>query len=306
MKVSYFGYSVVNVQTGQHYLIDLRSFIDAFATHQNTEFKNRFKRFGENIYLLKSREGLYLLASTTSDEIMTKIKSDQDGIHINEIHDMLEENESFGFASYIHVERSYIAIASMYHSPKISAFCELINGVFLALSLNYEIRQHPFFHKKTTREELLSLPFVGKTEIQIEKDSSFWLDIANALGCNSSDFDDMDNFQLVMVPKRNKDIKVAVKKSLDKIPDEGLRKFVTRARERVGENLKDLFISSNSGINDTIERGSSEHVYLSIISKIGRNADLKMEVKNHEENTAFETNSIDDILRYNFLCNWPN
>lgn len=305
MRLNYFGYSVRKVADNSHYLMDLRQFLKAFSDYSNMAFKNKFTHTGEQVYLLPVTNNFYLFVITRSDEIIKKVKSDNAGVSVNEIYNLLQTGENIGFASYLYVDRYYFAFASKMLSPKSTVFANFVNNIFFELGItDYSFDVHPFL-QQSTREQVLTMPFIGRSTIQINKDHSLGERFKEIFGATVQDFSDIESFEIVIKPKRGRDIKEAVTKALAVIPDNGLRSMVIKAKEELEGNLKDLYIISEGAISDIVDTTDERIILDRIRSKINDNTLLAEKVGEHERNNAFTQQNIESIARLFTITNWP-
>lgn len=306
MRVNYYGYSVRKLEDNSHYLMDLSGFIKAFIAHSGVEFKRKFKHSDENVYLLPMGGNFHLFIVAKSDEIIKKITSNDAGVQVNEIDDMLQRDESLGFASYLYFDKFYFAFASKMLSPKTPVFANFINDIFKELSISdYSFDVHPFL-QQSTREEILTMPFLGRSTIQIDENSSAWEDMKNFLKGESRDFISVDSFEITIKPKRGQSIKDDVSSFLDSISDAGLRKMTVKARDDLDDKLKDMYVNAQGAIADMITSKGDRVVLDEILSKIENNRQLKEKIEEHEQNDSFTKQNIENIFRFNTASNWCN
>lgn len=202
MKLSYYGYYINEVKGGKKYLIDMGAFFKAFCQFENPAYKNRFVHNGENVFLLHASGNLYLFLQTRSKELIKKINSTD--ITIADIQGALKQGEVLGFASFVYIKGSHLGFASTVMAPRVAAFSAFVNDVMGSVSLDkYQFVLAPLLHQ-ATRAEAISMPFLGKATIQINKENSFWDDIRNSVKGEVSEFSDVDSFEIVIKPKQNK------------------------------------------------------------------------------------------------------
>lgn len=305
MKLNYFGYSVRKFDDNSHFLMDFRPFLKAFTDYTSIGFKNKFTHAGENLYLLPIVNNFYLFVITRSDEIIKRVKSDTAGVTVNEIYNLLQNNENIGFASYLYVEKNYFAFASKILSPRFTVFSNFLNDILRELGVvNYCFDLHPFL-QQTTKERVLAMPFLGRSTIQIEKENAWTQNIQNFFNATAQDFAEIDSFEITIKPKKGKDIKEAVTKALNAIPDNGLRSIVIKAREDMDANLKEFYILSEGAISDLLDTKDERIILDRIRSKIRDNTILAGKVNQHENDTSFTTADVQDIAFYSTINNWP-
>jgi len=303
MKLNYFGYSIENGTNHKKHLMDIRPFLNAFCTYNNTTYKNTFRHNGEMVFLLKSSKNLYLFLITRNSDIIKSINSTDHSI--GEIYDKLSNNEMLGFASYIYVESSFFGYASTQMSPKNTAFVGFVNNVFKSLQLHYSFIANPLL-QQSSRQEVMSMPFVGRSVIQVSKENSFFDDIKNAVGGTNEEFSDVDSFEITLKPRSRKNIEAAVKKVITAVPDLGLDKMLVRAKEEVHEGLVDLYLAGQGIVSDNISTKNELELTTEITQKVTSNELLETKVNEHEGDEAISKDKLDAILRFSEQSAWSS
>jgi len=304
MKLNYYGYSIRRLSDNSHYRMDCRQFIKAFVDYDNSQFKSKFTYSGEHIYLIPATLNLYLLIITRSDEIIKRVKADNTEITVNELYNLLQRNETIGFASYVYVEKYYFAFASKVLSPKTTAFGSLINGIFDSLNImNYRFEVTPFL-QHATRAEVMSMPFKGRTTMQFNSQSGFFSGLSNFFGGNATDYEDVESIEVIIRPKDRKNIDLAISKAMSNVPDAGLNKMIVKAKEDIHDKLMDLYIISEGSISDIIETNDERQIFNEISTKTRANITLQEKVNEYEHNTAFTNAQIESISHFDSINNW--
>lgn len=304
MKLNYFGYSIHDHKNNSNYLMDIRPFIKAFCSYEDIEYKNNFTHAGEKVFLLPVSGNIYLFLMTRSNEIIKKIKSSD--LSISEVYDLLQRGEMLGFASYLYMSSSYFGFASTIMAPKFSYFSEFINDIFCGLGLSeYSFVSNPLM-KQSSKEEVLEMPFIGRSVIQINKQNTFFEDIRNFAGGTSEEFLDIDSFEITIKPRNRKNIEVAVKKFVNSIPDAGLEKMLVRAKDDYHGTLVDLYIAGVGAVSDSINTKEESKIYDEILKRVKSNEILKEKVVEHESNETFEKKTVEAISGLHDSSAWAN
>jgi len=303
MKLNYFGYSIENETNHKKHLMDIRPFLNAFCSYNNMDYKNTFSHNSEQVFLLKSSKNLYLFLMTRNSEIIKSINSTDHSI--SEIYDRLSSNEMLGFSSYIYVESSFFGYASTQMSPKNTAFTLFINNVFKTLQLHYSFIAHPLL-QQSSRQEVMAMPFVGRSAIQVSKENSFFDDIKNAINGTVEEFSDVDSFEIIIKPRHRKNIEAAVKKMITAVPDQGLDKMVVRAKEEVHDGLVDLYLAGQGIVSDNISTKNELELAIEITQKVTSNELLEIKVKEHEGDEAIAKDKLDALLRFTEQSAWSS
>lgn len=286
MKLSYFGYSVLHHDHDTNYLFDIRQFIQAFGALDDVSFKNKFTHADEQVYLVPFARDLYLFLITRKHEIIKRIKS-QD-LSVTEIYDLLSNDESLGFASYIYFDKNYLGFASTIMAPKSRTFSQFVNDLFEAIGLGaYSFVLQPLM-KQYTKADALAMDFVGRSVVQVTKENSFFEELRDFFGGTAEEFADVDAFEVVIKPRRKQNIRPAVRHVVNTVDDAGLDKMLLRAREEIGDNLMDVYLAGKGQVADDLDKSKENTIREQIRQKAVKNSVLQEKVREHEANDEFE------------------
>lgn len=285
MKLSYYGYSIKHRGSDTQHLFDIRPFLNAFCRLPSVGFKSRFTHRGEQVFLLRQSQNLYLFLMTRTNEIIKKINSTN--LTVSEIYDVLQQDERLGFASYVFIKDSYLGFASTVMAPKFGSFGEFVDDVFNAVGLGgYEFVLHPLL-QQSTRGEAMSMGIMGRTRVQVNKENSVFDDIRNSFGATPEDFVDVDSMEIIIKPRSRANISSAIAKVITNLPNEGVDRFVVRAKEEAGDQLLDVYLEGKGRVSDTIKRENEQSLHAQIRDKIERNELLAEKVDEHKDSLAF-------------------
>ena len=164
MKVTYYGYHLKVNET--LYLNSVATLLRKYVQHGNSKLRSSFVNgSGDSIFLFRRTPNFYALVVTKDNEIIKKINSDS--VTYEDIRNDLEANERIGFASYIFIDKDHYAIASTVQGPKNKTFVDFMNQLLDKLHINAEFRSSPF-SSQVTRDEVLTLDFIGKTTFEMQ------------------------------------------------------------------------------------------------------------------------------------------
>lgn len=311
MKLNYYAYYLHNSSNNKDYRLDLRPILKNFFEHGTVKFKSGFNYNDENVYLLRSHSDLFVYMMTRSHEIIKRIN--RHDLSVKEIYDILEKDEQLGFVSYVYFssynKQPFFSQASTLMAPRAKSLLEFINDLFKKLGLgHYEIYSLPLMHQ-ATKEEVLTLPYLGKTSIEIGRDNGLFKDLFDFSGGSADDFKDVSSFEVIIKPRPKQDIRKAVKKFINKIDDTDLHKMIVRAKEDLDDSLTDLYLVGKGAIFDTITSGSEQFICESIQSRITENPLLKSKINEVKDDHAFENeedNEPEDISVYTKPGSWTD
>lgn len=139
-------------------------------------------------------------------------------------------------------------------APKIKSFIDFINSILdLHQITNYRFSVTPFL-SQTTPTEIKKAHFIGRTTLKISKDNSFANEIKEFFGGESSYYEDIDSFEIIIRPKLRKDISKAITQVVDKAStDKGVEKFIIAAKKEEDERLTDYYLSGRGLVSDYID-----------------------------------------------------
>lgn len=247
---------------------------------------------------------MFLFIQTRNKEVIKKINSLDTSV--GEIYDSLANGEMLGFASYVFVMDSYIGFASTMMAPRFTSFGAFINDVLQAIGINdYQFNLIPFLHQ-ASKADVMSMPFIGKSTIQINKDNGFFDDVVNCLGGSVDEFEDVDSFEIIIKPKNKKNIEKAVKKMVTAISDDGLEKLLIKAKDDLHPSLIDLYLAGNGLVADNITTRDEREIAQKVREKIANNSVLQMKVANHEQDEAIKQVEIKAISKFYNDSAWAN
>lgn len=257
MKVSYFQYRFRETRPeGSVYRRGLQEYLRSFCNHPDVSFKNQFVRHDENLYLLPLEAQLFGFVQTRSGETISKIN--RADLSHSDIYESLRQNENLGFMSYVFVDNDCFAFGSTVLAPRVKAFAD-----FMDLLLNrtrggqgLEFVPAPIL-RESTKAEVMRMNFVGKAVIQVEPGNTFFHGMQNLIGGTAESYEEVDSFEIVIKPKKRKDIKPVVGNALHAISDDHVRKIVVNAKRETEERLEELYVAGKGHIADAIDGNSA-------------------------------------------------
>lgn len=305
MKLSYYGYAIHDIGEDRYHLFDIRPFLSCFAQLADISFKNRFVREGENYFLLGVEQDFYLYLATRQNEVIKRINSAN--LDVVEINDLLNANERLGCASYVWLEKSYLAFTSTMMAPRSPSFARFVNDLFKEIGLDrYRFILYPFL-ECTSIETALSAPFLGRSEIKIQNNHSLFGHFANVLGADIQDFSDVDSIEVIIRPRPRSNIQRAMSKVLRLPGIEASEKIVCRGRlESLDDALIELHLAGRGHVSDELNNGSDQDILRQVREAIQRNNVLPQKVNDHEQTDAFTTDNLDDLALLGNVVEWPN
>jgi hypothetical protein len=304
MRINYFGYFIVNNNTGIKHLIDIRPFLANFCSIDSPVFKNKFNYMDEKLFLFQQPSDMFLFLMTRSNEIIKKINIAN--LNLGEIYTLLGQNEHLGFASYTIIKENHLCFASTVLAPRWNIFADFINQIFKSIGLGeFELWLEPLLYQ-ATKDEVLSMDFIGKTSFEIQRENSLWGDLMGHFTTDAEDAIDVDSFEVIIKPRKNKNIKTAVGKVINKISDDGLHKMIIRAKTETQSHLSDLYIVGKGAICDSIDSKNESRICSLIAQRMATNAVLSRKVGDFSNDERFEKIRPESLAVYSDFDTWTN
>lgn len=273
MHISYWAYHIRDVE-GQKYKNDLRGFFAAFCGYGDNAFKRQFFYDENHVFLVKEYADLLMFLMTRDGEIIRKI--DTSSLEVNDISDMLNDSESLGFASYVLFREDHFAFGSTLMAPKVPALAHFVNELFSAVGCgDLRFYVEPLL-MHTTIPEALALPFVGKTHVQVRRENPAYRDFLRSIGFTDENNlpVDLDEIEIILKPKRNRSIRAAATRLIDRANGAGLEKMVVRGKREEADRMADFFIAGAGQIGDDIPSSGSQRLHQHIVSRMQENRTL--------------------------------
>jgi hypothetical protein len=302
MKLSYYTYFLENKKTQKRYRNDLRPFLKNFCAAENPDYKNSFVSLtDERMYLFNLSRNVYLFVMTKSHEIIKKI--DTNTINVDEIYSKLGRNDKLGFASYIYFGDCYYGLASTMQGPRNKSLNYFLNSIIESLNLDkYEFKSAALMHQ-SSKADVLKMPFLGKTIVQVGEGNSFFDHMKGFLG---NKVEDIDSFVIEIRPKRAKSINKTISEFNSKLSDAGLMKYIVRAKESQAEALEDFYIACSGGVSDAIYSREDGKIYTEIREKTQSNQTLADKIGEFKDDKEYNSTEIQAIAIYNQPIAWAS
>lgn len=187
---------------------------------------------------------------------------------------LLQANEEVAFASYFITSPTCIGFSSTLYGPKIGAFATYYDHYFFNINGGNNIRFEPIT-KTITPAQALAFPHMGKINVRLEKNSPFAIrEMTNFLGVTAVAFDDVDSFEIVIKPKRARNIKNTIAPTLVNMP-QGIIDMTIAAKHAIGEQAEELHIAASGCIHDIINPKSQIPLHVQMSDNFTQNTDLR-------------------------------
>lgn len=301
MRISYYGYTISD---GQNKLLcPVKDLLRGFCEYNNPEFKKNICIDCENYYLLPVGNNIFLFLKTSDKSIIKKI--DTTDTTIQDISSILNISDEIGFSSYVYIGDSYIGFASRSMSPKVLSFPKFMNFLLQRVirpsdTLTFNLHALTSY---ITRQDAMKFKHIGRSTLSIGRANSTFEKIQNSLNWTQNDIYDLDEIEIIIKPRRGKNIAPAVKKLIEGTDNNDLVKMQLKASNELHEALSECFIFGSGVINDIIS-GNSDYELIQKISKLQeqKSPQLKQEIEaftnnvEHEKHPNYMAEIIDSFL----------
>ena len=304
MRINYYGYYLQHRDKDKKVLLDIRDILNCFCKYDDKKYKSKFSHLEENVYISHQVNDLYLFIMTRSHEIIKKVNTNN--LSVNDIQELLEKNEKLGFASFILLKENYFSFGSTLLAPKFQVFGNFVNEILASLNItDYEFCIEPLLHQ-ATKNEVVKMPFIGRTKIEIDIENSLAKDMINVFGCSGGDAEDIESFEITIKPKPKKSIKKVVDKLIDSVEDSGLQKMIVKAKDETHSQLTELYLTGQGAISDYVGNISEDKISGLLETKAASNKYLKNKLEELIQNEKFEEADINHILRFGNMASWSD
>ena len=302
MKLNYLGYYLYNNETGEKTLCDIRPFLKAFCRVSSSEYKNTFHHHGDNVYLMYNTNNVFVFIITKDNDLIRKVNSSD--LTESEIMDLLDENEHIGFASYVVLGDANLGFGMTLLSPRVDVFAGFINQILMSLGVYTWTFRLQAFVESATKADAMQMNFYSKATIELETQNTLCSDLLTLLTGQVVDTAQVEGLEIIIKPKARRDISNVVKRTLENIPDDGVKKLVLRAKEDVGSMLTDIYIVGSGGLSESVTVNNSVEFPIAIQRKFTANAKLTEKTNEFKAHEDFRQSTPDFINGFSNDDTW--
>lgn len=285
MRLSYFTYEFESPQGKAFHNTGLLDLLMAYCKEANIKFKNSFKNGDENLYLVPLGGQLFGFIETRSHEMINKVN--RQNLSIDDIYKALNKDEGLGFTSFVYVDGDCLAFGATLLAPRCGGFADFVQALLRQTKGFEQWRFHcmPLL-SESTKTDVLKMPFMGKTTLRVEAGNKLFADLKNVFGGNAEDYNDIDGFELVITPKRKKNIKAVVSRVLNAVPNEHVSKWTVAAKREITERAEEFYIAGKGHLADEVATSDvrkAASLDLHLKKKIQANQNLKTKLEEHRK-----------------------
>ncbi|WP_368868658.1 MULTISPECIES: hypothetical protein [Proteus] len=242
MKTNYFTYRYLPVD-GYVPSESLKDTIDSMISSGN----NTANMAGEYYVIQPVAGDVYSLIKTNSKDVFRKL--DIRSNSCVELSSILNADEKIAFASFFILKRNLIGYSNTLNSPRIKRLGDMYDSFMFARNSNHNINFQPVT-KDVSVQEVMGFSHVGRITMKVEKNQSI-IDGFATFFSSEVKYDDVDSFEIRIIPKRGKDIKDTFSDVMNGLPDD-VRSVAISAKESIGDISSDLNVISSNTVYDIV------------------------------------------------------
>ncbi|HDT3150083.1 TPA: hypothetical protein QHM50_001454 [Morganella morganii subsp. morganii] len=243
MKVNYFTHRLLP-DDGTMLSVSLKDTIDEMISSG----RNTAQMAGEYYVIQHVSGDVYSLIRTNSKDIFRKL--DISNNSCVELSNILNSNEKIAFASFFILKGLLIGFGSTQNSPRIKRLSDMYDSYMFSRNSNHNINFMPIT-KDVSVQDVMSFSHVGKITMKMEKSQSIIGGFATMFSTDVK-YDDVDAFEIKIIPKRGKDIKETFSDVMSGLPSEAISVAVM-AKESIGDLASDLNVISANTVFDVVK-----------------------------------------------------
>jgi len=214
---------------------------------------------------------VYILIKTNSKDVFRKL--DINNNQYVDISQIFKNNEKIAFASFFILKKNLIGFSNSLMSARIRSLAEIYNQAMFSRNNNHNITFKPIT-KNVTVQDVMQYAHVGKITMRMDHSQNI-IQKLNTLLSGNVMYDDVDSFEIKIIPKRSKDIKDTFSKIMKVLPQE-VTSVAVSAKEQIGDIATDLNVITSNTIYDFVNINSTIPIETQMENSYSNNSLLKL------------------------------
>lgn len=265
MKTNYFTHKLFPVD-GTVICEPLKTTFDNLI--QNSQ--NTATMDGEYYVLQLVAGDVYTLIRTNSRDVFRKL--DVNSNICVDLSQVLNANEKVAFASFFIVKNDLIGFGNSLHSPRISKLAQFYDLKMRVRNTNHDLNFQPITNN-VTQQDVMNFAHVGKIMLKMDKSQNVMGKISTLFAGNVR-YDDVDSFEIRIIPKRSKDIKQTFSNVMNGLPQE-VTSVAVSAKEQIGDVATDLNVILSNTVYDFVDVNSQTSIDAQMLTNYNNNNTLR-------------------------------
>lgn len=308
LKIHYYCYYVEDIETRNKYLFDIRPFLKAFTTWENSlSIATNLTNGKEHLYLLPEGKNYFLFVQTKSNDVIQMIETKGNSIDTSKIVERLDKDTTLGFASYVlfHETENLFAFSSRLSSPRVNAFKNFFNDMFLLLNegrFSFVVTQ---MKNSIEKSKAANLQFIGRTQFTVNKDNSLFQHIIEKFVGNTIDKDMIETLEITLKPATKQNIRQSAGSFITRVEENGLEGVVLKGKSEIDKPLRNFYITSSGGIFDEVDSLDNNLINQSMSDRLKDNTILKEKVEKFKDEEEFTEERLERLEVFYDPKKWP-
>ena len=190
---------------------------------------------------------VYTFIKTNSRDVFRKL--DTSSNICVDLSNILSQNEKIAFASFFILKGDVIGFSNTLYSPRVGKLAEIYDTAMFSRNGNHNINFEPITNI-VTEQDVMNYAHVGKITMKMEKSQSIIGGLGTLFSGNVR-YDDVDSFEIRIIPKRSKDIKDTFAGLMQVKPQE-VNSVAVSAKEHIGDVATDLNVIMSNTVYDFV------------------------------------------------------
>ncbi|HII0079927.1 TPA: protein rexA [Klebsiella pneumoniae] len=218
--------------------------------------KNSLNIGNNYLYIHEIDDKTFLFTKTNDKSLVQKIN--KSNASVEDIKSSLAEDESLGFPSFIFIDGDIIGFARTIYGPTTSDLTDFLIGKGMPADEGSRLQVEPLM-RGTTKDDVMSMHFIGRTTVKVEAKSSAFGDILKTLGAKDIEGELFDSIEIVIKPKFKRNIKQLAKDIVSN-PNPQFSDISLRAKDEAGDILADHYLSEKGHLSASLDKVTNAEI----------------------------------------------
>jgi len=228
-----------------------------------------------------SMDGEYYMVQNISGDVYTFIKTNSRDVFRKldtsnnicvDLSNILNANEKIAFASFFILKGELVGFSNTLFSPRIGKLASFYDLKLQAMNNNHNLNFTPITNN-VTQQEVLNYAHVGKITMKMDKSQGVLGSFAT-LFQGGVKYDDVDSFEIKIIPKRSKDIKDTFGDLMSSLP-QAVTSVAVSAKEHIGDVATDLNVITSNTVSDIVNINSRIDINIQMENNYNNNNTLR-------------------------------
>lgn len=241
------------------------SFDNMIATNRNTA------TLANEYHVIQHVSGdVYTFIKTNSRDVFRKL--DTSSNICVDLSNILNQHEKIAFASFFILKGDVMGFSNTLYSPRVGKLAEIYDAAMYSRNGNHNINFEPITNI-VTEQDVMNYAHVGKITMKMEKSQGIIGGLGTLFSGNVR-YDDVDSFEIKIIPKRAKDIKDTFAGLMQAKPQE-VSSVAVSAKEHIGDVATDLNVIMSNTVYDFVNPNDATTIEVQMERNYNNNTTLR-------------------------------